>query len=155
MPLGHWRSRFCVFRILDVTFKSTWYYRLKAQAFLLLTFTSKLVTVFGQIVPNDILHMIYPDTFGKSQAVLSVTVVKSHCHSKWKFVQSRYLSSFKSINCHTDVKVTLFEPKSIFGGAKQAQFSSCQGYMKSNTNYLSTINFRIKKALSSIKKIPS
>lgn len=76
-------------------------------------------------MPNGILHMIYPDKFGKYHAELWIKIVETHATANASFMWLLYLSSFKSVNCHADIKVTLFEPKSIFGGAKQAQFSSC------------------------------
>lgn len=52
-------------------------------------------------------------------------LAETHPTANASFMWLLYLNSFKSVNCHADIKVTLFEPKSIFGGAKQAQFSSC------------------------------
>lgn len=40
-----------------------------------------------------------------------------------------YLSSFQTIYCHTDIKITLFEAKAIFWGAKQIQLGSCKAWV--------------------------
>ena len=117
MAMGLWRACFVFLELPDVAFKSTLYSQFTVQALQLLTSTSKLLPAFGQ---TDRALLNLGNTKPCCQSRLS-----NHAATANEFYVSLYLSSFKSINCHTDVKVTLFEPKSIFGGAKQAQFSSC------------------------------
>lgn len=81
MPVGHQKGWFAFIVFPQAAFKSTLYYRLKV----LLAFTSNLKYLTRETMPNGILHMVRSDKFGKYQAVRSVKIVKSYCHSKFKF----------------------------------------------------------------------
>lgn len=132
MPRGPWGGWFGFVTFPWVTSEATLYCRWKIQASGLLTFTTKIRKYLTRETVPTACSMWY--------ALINVESTKLYCQSRLSnhtatanlsFMWWPYLRSLKPVDCHADVKVTLFEPKSIFGGAKQAQFSSCWGHTKS------------------------